>query len=210
MHHRPSDGHPEPHFKSDAATLLQSGAFESRARRAIEAVAARIAAREAVATEAIPDLVELRHVERAIQLTLEPIESGDFPCLPSGVFISYSHDDDVFVSDISQRLDAVGIAHFKADQSLRISDDWDEGIWKAIADCQVFLSILTPRFIENRWCSLEAGAARVLRKPIIPALAFLPRQNELPEPFRHFQATDIEGPEQRDHLVIELARLIRM
>ena len=50
MHHRPSDGHPEPHLNTDAATLLHSHAFESRARRAIEVIAARIAAREALAT----------------------------------------------------------------------------------------------------------------------------------------------------------------
>jgi len=205
----PSGKPPELDVSFDAATLLASNNLASRARRALEAVAARVAVHEAMLAGDIPALVELRHVERAIEFTLEPIETSVFPTLPDGVFISYSHHDDAFVSDISQRLDAVGIAHFKADQSLRVADNWNDGIWKAISNCQVFLAILTPRFIQSHWCSLEAGAARVLRKPIVPALAFLPRGDELPEPFGHFQSTDVESPEQCERLVTELTRLCK-
>lgn len=56
------------------------------------------------------------------------------------------------------------------DQKLIPATDWWVSICEAIADCDVFIIVLTPKSVESLYCTEELRYAVALNKPIIPIL----------------------------------------
>ena len=201
-----SEGLPEYHLNHFAANEVETQL--ERARTVIERLAAHLAATDEGRDPDVVDLVEQAHIRQAAEFLFGSADIRSLEGAGSGkcVFISYSFDDEAFVSELSGDLDLAGISHFKANRDIRPTVDWSQEIWEAIRGCRVFLPILTPRFLESDWCKFEAGAACAAKKKVLPVLRYVKREN-VPEPFGRFQSAAVENREQLSELVEELKRL---
>lgn len=189
-----SDALRDSHFNLSASDELKRQV--ARAKSQLK----RLAAHLAVADDGdIPGLVEAHHVRRAADLLLgRPI---DFPSPNAArVFVSYSHSDDAFVVELAEKLEAAGIGCFKADRDIEPASLWTEAIWTAIRDCEVFLLVVTHKYLKSRWFDLEGGAAVASRKKVLLMLRHVER-TEVPIPFDRFQSIDVQSSRQLEELV---------
>lgn len=189
-----SDALHDFHFNPDAAQELRRQ--RARAKSTLEKLAAHLAAAD---DGDIPGLVEARHVRRAADLLFG--RPFDFPS-PNAprVFVSYSHSDDAFVVELAEKLEDAGISCFKADRDIEPASLWTEAIWTAIRDCEVFLLVVTHKYLKSRWFDLEGGAAVASRKKVLLMLRHVERA-DIPIPFDRFQSVDVQSNRQLDQLV---------
>ena len=190
----------------DAANELEEQA--SRAKRIIERLAAHLAATEPRRHSQLNDVVDRERVRQAADLLFGSISPATFQGSDRShfVFVSFSHEDEPFVAELTAKLAEAHITHFKADRDIRPASDWGEAIWDAIRVCRVFLPILTPRFITSRWCDLEGGAACASKKTVLPVLRYVER-SDVPVPFNRFQSIVVENSEQLDDLITKLREM---
>lgn len=73
-----------------------------------------------------------------------------------GIFISYASEDFSTAWQIFTRLREAGLNVWLDNDKLKVSDRYDDRIRNAIAQCRVFIPLLTPTVAEN----LEAGVHR--------------------------------------------------
>ncbi len=176
----------------------------------MERLAADLAANEAGRDSNLRDLVERKHILKAAELLFgsvgAPKPSSSGPA--RAVFISYSHDDEPFVNELAGKLVRAGITHFKADRDIRTATDWYERLLEEIRGCRVFLSVLTPRFLQSPWREFEGGAACVSQKKVVTALRYVEPQDLRP-PYDRWQSMKVETSEQVDQLVEVLKELCR-
>lgn len=132
--------------------------------------------------------------------------AGERPLRRHCVFISFSHDDEPFVAELSAKLDEAHITFFKADRDILPASEWAASIWSAVRDCRLFLPILTPRFIRSRWFDLEGGAACASKKKVLPVLRYVD-VSDVPVPFNAFQSVVVENSEQLDTLIAKLREI---
>ena len=189
-----SDAPPDFHLNNFASEELERQL--GRAESILQELAAHLAA---TAGGEIPGLVEEHHVRRAADLWFG--RPFDFPS-PNAprVFVSYSHSDDEFVVELAEKLEAAGIRCFKADRDIEPASLWTEAIWTAIRDCEVFLLVVTHKYLHSRWFDLEGGAAMASRKKVLLMLRHVER-SEIPIPFDRFQSVDVQSNRQLDQLV---------
>jgi hypothetical protein len=119
------------------------------------------------------------------------------------VFISYGHRDAEIATEIAARLEDRGIRCFVAERDISAGQKWEPRIRDEIKTARFVLILLTPRSRTSSWVTVEAGAAWVLEKEIIPLTMFLdPR--ELIEPIASYQARRVETSAQVTNLIQEL------
>jgi len=159
-------------------------------------------------------VVRAHHVARAENLLVKP------DLLPNGihkhlakvgageVFLSYSTQDEAWASEFEDDLKNEGLKTFLASRSIKAGDDWDEEIWTAIRQCNLFVALLTNSAIKSKWCLLEAGAARGLGKVVVPVLRHISK-SDLPDALKQFQAREAQSREQQRQLVSELNTLLK-
>ena len=173
-----------------------------RAKVIIERLAANLAANDVNLPPDGRDIVSHSHVQTAAELLFSPTRSA--PAAMSGsprdVFVSFSHEDEVFIAELVTKLEEVGVTCFKADRDIRLASEWAESLLDAIRQCRVVVSILTPRFLESRWLDFEAGAAKAIQKPLVPVLRYVDR-SQIPESLRSFQSMVVESQAQLEQLV---------
>lgn len=193
-------------FNFDAANELEKQS--ARARRILERLAAHLAATDPQRDPNLKDLVEQEHVHQAARFLFGFATVSGVQTAPTShcVFVSFSHEDGAFVSDLTERLAEAGITFFKADRDIQPAFHWAEAIWEAIRGCRVFLSVVTPRFIKSRWFDLEVGAACASNKKVLPVLRYVD-QCDVPVPFDRFQSLVVENTEQLGDLIRELREL---
>jgi hypothetical protein len=154
------------------------------------------------------------HVARAANLLLKPellpddIKCQLAPARWARVFLSYSSNDEAWAREFEGDLKGAGLSTFLASRSIEVGADWDEEIWEAIRRCRIFVALLTPSALESGWCVLEAGAARGLRKKVVPVLRHVSAR-DLSDALSQFQAREVQTREQQLRLVRELKALIQ-
>jgi TIR domain len=67
-----------------------------------------------------------------------------------GVFISYSHDNDV-VDNLARRFETDRINYWRDEKDLFVGDVIDKAISKGIREARLFLIVLTPKSISSPW-----------------------------------------------------------
>src|SRR5437867_544945 len=72
-------------------------------------------------------------------------------------FISYSHQDRVFGAQAKGVLGEVGIDAFLAHEDLEVSEEWRKRIVVELRQCELFVPILSRRFLESDWAPQEIG-----------------------------------------------------
>ena len=84
------------------------------------------------------------------------------------VFISYSSRDNEYVEQLTNALKVAGIAYWKAPDMISAGSNYAKEIPKAIADCSVFLLVLSKTAQESMWVEKEIDKAICSRKIILP------------------------------------------
>jgi hypothetical protein len=120
------------------------------------------------------------------------------------IFISYAHSDAHIAKEIRDELENRNLKCFMAEKDVRAGADWNEDIRSALRGSNLVLLLITSRSVNKPWILLEAGAAWVLRKRIVPAVNQIDAK-ELIEPLSRSQARVIETNAQRVALARELA-----
>ena len=83
------------------------------------------------------------------------------------VFISYSRDDQPMVQQLSDDLRAVGHCVF-IDTELSGGQAWWSQLLGKIRDCDVYMPILSSKWLASRPCGLESDYAAKLSRPFLP------------------------------------------
>lgn len=86
------------------------------------------------------------------------------------VFISYSSKDRLFVSKLTQLLEAMYISYWKAPEMIPTGSSYAREIPKAIKECEVFLLVVSANSQESIWVEKEMDCAVYNRKEIIPVM----------------------------------------
>lgn len=84
------------------------------------------------------------------------------------IFISYSSKDNEYVNQVTDALKACGISYWKAPDMISAGSNYAKEIPKAIADCSVFLLMLSQTAQESMWVEKEVDKAICSRKTILP------------------------------------------
>ena len=84
------------------------------------------------------------------------------------VFISYSSKDNEYVEQLTEAIKAAKIAYWKAPDMISAGSNYAKEIPKAIADCSVFLLVLSKTAQESMWVEKEIDKAICSRKIILP------------------------------------------
>lgn len=93
-------------------------------------------------------------------LTPKAISLLDVPLEQPNVFISYKRGEGTALALlVLARLQARGVENPFLDLRLRISEDWDEEIEKAIINANTFIGILTPKSLESDFIKKEIAVA---------------------------------------------------
>ncbi|MGX2993224.1 TIR-like protein FxsC [Streptomyces sp. JNUCC 64] len=148
-----------------------------------------------------------------------PSVPGDREARPY-FFLSYAHtprftpgsaDPDLWIArvyqDLCWRIMALtdlpdGVAPGFMDRETRSGDDWSERISRALAECQVFVPVYSPRYFASPTCGREwtAFARRTgpgtPERPIVPLLWVPVRDAALPPAARHVRHLDQEYGEE--------------
>lgn len=88
--------------------------------------------------------------------------------MKESVFISYSSKDSKIVEKLVAMLKEAGISYWKAPEMIPAGSNYAREIPRAIAQCQVFLLVISPYSQESIWVEKEIDCAINDRKTIVP------------------------------------------
>lgn len=88
--------------------------------------------------------------------------------MKESVFISYSSKDSKIVDELVAMLQEAGISYWKAPEMIPAGSNYAREIPRAIAECQVFLLVISPYSQESIWVEKEIDCAINDRKTIVP------------------------------------------
>lgn len=95
------------------------------------------------------------------------------------VFISYSHQDQEFVSRLALDLEERGAEVWIDREDLHAGEKWQESIAQGVRACKAFLLVVSPQWLKSEWGQREFRLAVESKRPVIPLLygkADLPRE----------------------------------
>lgn len=85
------------------------------------------------------------------------------------VFISYSREDQAFVTELEPKLEALGLEAW-TDRDLEGGDKWKEMIDKAIIESFAMLVVMTPTAKQSEYVTYEWSYALGKEIPVIPLM----------------------------------------
>jgi len=144
---------------------------------------------EAAAERESSFLVQQKHVTEAAESLLETkLRSNPRRCL----FISYSHQDRDSLQDLLHSLDASGVTYFLAQRDIELGETWYKRIIQEIRDCRMFLSFITPSFLQSEWRLLEAGVALASEKEFLQVF-YHSDPDQLEDSLKSFQTKTVKN-----------------
>lgn len=75
----------------------------------------------------------------------------------------------------------------------KAGEDWMKRIKSELSSASVVILMLSPQSLTRHWVHLEAGAAWIMDRPIIPALYSGLKINEVPRPYSDGSSVDLES-----------------
>lgn len=87
----------------------------------------------------------------------------------SFIFISYSRQDQAYVSQLAQALGTHRLPVW-LDDRIDYGTNWPRIIQEKLERCQVFLLVMSPRSYDSHWVQCELSLALELKKPVYPLL----------------------------------------
>jgi len=122
------------------------------------------------------------------------------------IFLSYSHLDRSLALELAHKFSASGLKCFLSEKDLSSGDEWVKKIRESIKESERVMLLITPRSVKSPWIFIEAGAAWMENKPIIPLVQFVD-VGELPEIIKGVQFKNIETEVAKLDLVHEFANM---
>ena len=119
------------------------------------------------------------------------------------LFISYSTKDTDIASELAGMLQKHGLSYFMDSRSLSSGDEWTESIRHSLIQSKEVLMLLTPNSIKSQWVMIEAGAAWVQGKRIVPCIQFVDKK-DLPGPIGRYQVKKIATYKDKEELIQEI------
>lgn len=92
-----------------------------------------------------------------------PWEEGKFR-----LFISHTHEHRAFASGLRRALDERGIGAFVAHERIEPTKQWEDELESALTTCDALVAVLTPDFVESKWCDQEVGYCMARGVLIVP------------------------------------------
>ncbi len=87
------------------------------------------------------------------------------------VFISYSRTDgEAFAKKLHDQLEANGFMTWLDRRDIKVGENWDLAIDKAIRECWALLFVMTPNSVESPNCHDEWSRALSFKKPVLPLM----------------------------------------
>jgi hypothetical protein len=120
------------------------------------------------------------------------------------VFISYARQNRSDVEQLVEHLRVLGWDTW-VDSSFHGGQDWWEEILRRIADCDIFMPIISRDALNSTACAREFDWAEALQKTVVP-VAVEPPRNSLPRRFKMRRIVDYSEPEHRDRAALSLAK----
>jgi hypothetical protein len=92
----------------------------------------------------------------------------------TAIFISHSSRDEVSAKELKDWLAAEGYERvfldLDKDTGLPAGENWERRLYEEVARCHLVLLLLTPNWLDSKWCFAEFTQARALGKIIFPVL----------------------------------------
>jgi formylglycine-generating enzyme len=108
------------------------------------------------------------------------------------IFVSYSRSDKSKVKKLIPLLREVyGLENVWWDENFYGGQVWWEEIRQQIAECDVFVYLMSPRSLGSPYCLAELDEAKRLRKPILPVK--LRRETQVPDVLARLQFVNLSG-----------------
>ena len=92
-----------------------------------------------------------------------PWEEGAFR-----LFISHTHAHMAFASALRRALEEVGICAFVAHDRIEPTKQWEDELEAALRTCDALVAVLSPDFVDSRWCDQEVGYCMARGVLIVP------------------------------------------
>ena len=129
------------------------------------------------------------------------------------VFISFVQEDKAVAETVKRILEYELRPQVKvfmtADQSQVLAgDDWLKRIKEELTQASIVILMLSKRSIKRPWVNLEAGAAWITGKRVIPVCFGNQSKASLPHPYSLWQAVQI--PDDEQYLVATVAGALGM
>jgi WD40 repeat protein len=122
------------------------------------------------------------------------------------IFISYSNKDPEPAARIRTWLEANGFEKPFIDVSIPPGKDWERELYRQLERALAVLLVVTPNWLDSKWCFAEYTQARALGKPIFPIIETPVDGSYVAPEIQHLDLMrDREGGLQR--LLAELDRI---
>lgn len=77
----------------------------------------------------------------------------------SAVFLSYQTEDRLVAAEVGKFFRDLGLDAFMAHEQIELSQAWQETILEQLDDAEIFVAILTERYLLSHYCLQESGIA---------------------------------------------------
>jgi tetratricopeptide (TPR) repeat protein len=111
------------------------------------------------------------------------------------VFLSHSSKDKEFVRELHRRLSRDGLTCFFDEESIEWGDNFVVSLERGIDECEFFVAVLSPEFVQSKWVELERTSAMAddpagLERKMRPLLL---RPCEVPRFLKPIQLIDVSS-----------------
>jgi hypothetical protein len=122
------------------------------------------------------------------------------------VLVSASDADDALAGRIEAGLVGSGLSTQRSARR-SVADLGDVSLRQRLLECQVVISLITPRSVHDPRVSIEAGACWVMTKPFVPLLSGLSKA-ELPASMAARQCVEVDDDDAMKRLPAQIAALV--
>jgi TIR domain len=84
------------------------------------------------------------------------------------LFISHTHAHMAFASALRRALEEMGICAFVAHDQIMPTKQWEDELETALRTCDALVAVLSPDFVDSRWCDQEVGYCMARGVLIVP------------------------------------------
>ena len=90
----------------------------------------------------------------------------------TAIFISHSSADNEAAVEMKRWLEAQGhtslFLDFDPEAGIKGGSNWEQTLYKQLRQCQAVIALLTPNWLDSKWCFAELVQARERGKAIFP------------------------------------------
>jgi hypothetical protein len=123
---------------------------------------------------------------------------------PLRVFFSYATADGIYASQLHRLLSQRLNLRIFTQKALSAGEDWKSKLKRELAQCDIFVVLLSPNSLQSAWVLQELGAAWMLDKPIISVVTQPEVLDRVPIALRKdliIEIEDLENPETIDRIL---------